>query len=269
MDGMSLTPALQRAKGQVALHLSGDKIERLYQSGCAKLMLPKTYGPMREAVILNTAGGITGGDRLDIELKAAGCALAATTQTAERLYRSSTSPARIAVNLHAASGAVLHWMPQETIIFDGAGVDRTIRLDMDTASTCLLAETIVLGRQAMGEQVRAGHFTDNWRLYRDGRLFHAESVRLTGDIAAIMAASAGGNGARMLTTILYAGDDAEQQGRMIEPLVGQCRSICAASFWGDRLVIRLASPHPPTARADINTLLGALRQQPMPRVWQM
>ena len=81
MDGMSLTPALQRAKGQVALHLSGDKIERLYQSGCAKLMLPKTYGPMREAVILNTAGGITGGDRLDIELKAAGCALAATTQT--------------------------------------------------------------------------------------------------------------------------------------------------------------------------------------------
>ena len=61
MDGVT-PPKLQRARGRIDLHLCGSKIERLYQSGSAKLMLPKTYGEMTEAVMLNTAGGITGGD---------------------------------------------------------------------------------------------------------------------------------------------------------------------------------------------------------------
>lgn len=260
---------LQRARGTLALHIDGDKIKTLYQAGCAKLMLPKTYGVMTEAVILNTAGGITGGDRLDIELKAEACPLVATTQTAERLYRSSTSPAKISVDLHAGSGAVLHWLPQETIIFDGAEVDRNITLNMSADSSCLLAETIVLGRQAMSEDLRACHFTDNWRLYREGSLFHAEAFRLTEDVETIIAAGAGGNGARLLTTIVFAGDDAERQHAVIAPLIETCRSACAASCWDKRLVIRLVSPHAPSGRADINSLLSALRQAPMPRVWQV
>ena len=104
MDGV-IPPKLQRARGRLGLHLHGSKIERLYQSGSAKLMLPKTYGEMTEAVMLNTAGGITGGDTLDIDLRAQACALVATTQTAERLYRSSTAPAQISIDLIADSSA--------------------------------------------------------------------------------------------------------------------------------------------------------------------
>ena len=269
MDGLRPYPDLQRARGRVALHLNGQKLEHLYQSGCAKLMLPRTYGEMTEAVMLNTAGGITGGDRLDVALTAEDCALVATTQTAERLYRSSTTPAKVDVHLRAERSATLHWLPQETIIFDGAALDRTIRLDMAADSSCLLAETLILGRQAMGEDVCHCHFTDNWRLYRDGRLFHAESLRLTDSVAEIMAAPAGGNGARLLTTIVCAGRDAGQLSRIAEPLIARCHSVCAASFWEDRLVIRLVSPHPASARTDINRLLCALRQQPLPRVWQV
>ena len=264
-----MPPKLQRARGQLELHLHGSKIERLYQSGSAKLMLPKTYGEMTEAVILNTAGGITGGDILDIGVHAQACALVATTQTAERLYRSSTAPAQISIDLIADSSAELHWLPQETIIFDGAEAARTIRLEMASDSRCLLAETVVLGRQAMGEQVKYCHFTDKWRLYRDGVLFHAESLRLTGQADDIMAAPAGGNGARLLSTILYAGRDAEQMAGTLAPVVEACVSSCAASYWEDRLVIRLVSPHAPSARTDINNVLCALRRQPMPRVWQV
>ena len=192
MDGVT-PPKLQRARGRLDLHLCGSKIERLYQSGSAKLMLPKTYGEMTEAVMLNTAGGITGGDSLDIKLRAQDCALVATTQTAERLYRSSTAPAQISIDLIADGAAELHWLPQETIIFDGAEAARTIQLEMTADSRCLLAETVILGRQAMGEQVTGCHFTDNWRLYREGVLFHAESLRLTGRADEILAAPAGGN----------------------------------------------------------------------------
>jgi len=264
-----MPPKLQRARGQLELHLHGSKIERLYQSGSAKLMLPKTYGEMTEAVILNTAGGITGGDILDIGVHAQACALVATTQTAERLYRSSTAPAQISIDLIANSSAVLHWLPQETIIFDGAEAARTIRLEMTADSRCLLAETVVLGRQAMGEQVKDCHFTDNWRLYRDGVLFHAEALRLTGRADEIMTAPAGGNGARLLSTILYAGRDAQQMADTLAPVIEACVSSCAASYWEDRLVIRLVSPHAPSARTDINNVLCALRRQPMPRVWQV
>ena len=268
MDGV--TPSkLQRARGRIDLHLCGSKIERLYQSGSARLMLPKTYGEMTEAVMLNTSGGIAGGDVLDIKVRAQNCALVATTQTAERLYRSSTAPAQISIDLVANSAAKLHWLPQETIIFDGAEAARTIQLDMTADSRCLLAETVVLGRQAMGEQIKDCHFTDNWRLYRDGVLFHAESLRLSGRADEILAAPAAGNGARLLSTIFYAGRDTEHIASTLVPVIGACLSSCAASYWEDKLVIRLVSPHAPSARTDINNILSTLRQQPMPRVWQI
>ena len=260
---------LQRAKGQIGFHLHRQKIEKLYQSGCAKLMLPRTYGDMTEAVLLNTAGGITGGDRVDVDLTAEASCLMVTTQTAERLYRSSTKPAKVNVKLTAKSAATLHWLPQETIIFDGAELDRTICVDMSGDSSCLLAETLVLGREAMGEEVCRCHFTDNWRLYRDGQLFHAESLRLTDRVAEVIAAPAGGNAARVLSTIFYAGDDAQKMAKTVTPAVENSTAICALSYWENRLVIRLVGSHAPTARLDINTILCVLRGQPMPRVWQI
>ena len=268
MDGLT-SPKLQRAHGQIALTFCGNKLEELYQSGCAKLMLPKTYGEMTEAVMLNTSGGITGGDRLNVKIQVENGAVVATSQTAERLYRSITEPAKIEITLRAYNAATLHWLPQETIIFDGAELDRTVCLDMSADSKCLLAETIVMGREAMGEDIRGCHFTDNWWLYREGQLFHAESLRLTDRVAEIMAVPAGGNGARLLSTILYAGFDAEQKAGLLNSVVETCSSKCAMSCWNDRLVIRLMSPHPRFARADIKELLCALSGQPLPRVWQV
>ena len=268
MDGLIASSELQRAKGSVSFHCSNDKIKRLHQSGSAKLMLPKTYGEMKEAVLLNTSGGITGGDQFDFTIKVENCSILATTQTAERLYRSNTKPAKINIMLKATKGATLHWLPQETIVFDGANVDRTIRLDMTSDSTCLLAETIILGRQAMGEEIKDCHFTDQWRLYRDGKLFHAEALRMIGDVKEQIAATAGCNNARLLSTIIYAGKDAEEKKGVIRPWLEKASSCTAASCWDDRLVIRILSPHAQSGRSDINHLLQVIRNQPLPRVWQ-
>jgi urease accessory protein len=261
--------SLQRAWGQVSFHLNGQKIEKLYQAGCTKMMLPKTYSEMTEAVMLNTAGGITGGDHLDISVVAQDCALVVTSQTAERFYKSSTSPAKISIQLKAQESTKLHWLPQETILFDGAEIDRTIRLDMQSGSQCLIAESLVLGREAMGEVLQSCHFTDSWRLYRDGVLFHAEQLRLTGDVRDVLAASAGGNAARLLTTIIYAGADAEQAAERLKPIISSSRSTSATSCWREKLVVRLVSADTPAGRTDIVKLLLALRQQPLPRVWQV
>ena len=268
MDGSECVK-LQRAKGQLSFRVSQKRVSRMFQSGSAKLLLPKTYSDMMEAVILNTSGGITDGDLINIDVEAEDCALVMTTQTAERVYRSfGTTPAKAHINLSVSNTADLHWLPQETIVFNHSKFERSLTINLSYCSNCLVAETIVLGRQAMGESVYDCHLIDNWRVFRDGNLFHAESLRLSDQVSKIIAAPAGGNGARLLSTILYIGDHLEQIADRVSDVIKHSLSNCAMSCWNDRLIIRLVSAHSASARKDIEKLLLAIRKQPMPRVWQ-
>ena len=268
MDGSECVK-LQRATGHMSFHVNQKRVSRMYQSGSAKLMLPNTYSDMMEAVILNTSGGMTDGDIFNIDVQADNCALAMTTQTAERVYRSSGSkPAKVKINLSASDIADLHWLPQETIVFNNSKFERTLTINLSSCSNCLVAETIVLGREAMGENICDCQLIDNWRVFRAGNLFHAESLRLSNEVNKIISAPAGGNGARLLSTILYVGHNSEQVADRVVGLIQQSPSNCALSCWDDRLVIRLVSAHSASARKDIEQLLLAIRQQPLPRVWQ-
>ena len=186
---------LQRARGRAEVAVSrrdgGVRLDRLFQQGCAKALLPRPGGPAPEVVLINTAGGVTGGDRIDWRLAAgAGAALVATTQAAERVYRSAGGAARIATRLTLGAGARLDWLPQETILFDGARLDRRLEVEMAADARLLALETLVLGRAAMGETVATGAVSDQWRIRRGGRLVHAEALRLDGDLAAATAGAA-------------------------------------------------------------------------------
>ena len=269
MDGIRPQTSIQRANGRIKFGLNESRITRLYQSGSSKILLPKTYGAMREAVLLNTAGGITGGDAVDISIEASDCRLVATSQTAERLYKSSMHPARISIDLNLHKTATLHWLPQETIIFQGAAVVRTINLNMSADSSCILAETIILGRQAMGEKIEKCYFTDNWRLYKEGTLFHAEAMRISDDVEKILNSNAGINGGRMISTIICAGKNTEYLKPIIEKNLALENSICSATYLNEKLIVRLVSSHSAGGRTDLNKMLCALRGQPMPRVWQI
>lgn len=260
---------LQRAKGYLSFHVSQKRVLRMFQSGSAKLMLPKTYSDMMEAVILNTSGGMTDDDILNIDVEAEDCALVMTTQTAERVYRSGgTRPAKIKINLSVSNTADLHWLPQETIVFNNSKFERTLTVNLSSCSSCLVAETIVLGREAMGENICDCHLIDHWRVFRDGNLFHAESLRLSDEVDKIITAPAGGNSARLLSTILYIGNNLEQVAVRVSDLIKQSPSSCAVSCWNGRLIIRLVSKHSASARKDIENFLLAIRKQPSPRVWQ-
>jgi len=236
MDGSECVK-MQRAKGHLSFRVGQKRVLRMFQSGSAKLMLPKTYSDMMEAVILNTSGGMTDGDMLNIDVEAEGCALVMTTQTAERVYRSvGTKPAKIQINLSVSGMADLHWLPQETIIFEGAAVDRKITLNMSSDSHCLLAETIVLGREAMGENIQQCHFTDQWRLYIDGKLFHSESIRMIGDVEKLLHSNASANGARIISTIICAGPNTEKLKPIVEKNLATMNSTCACSFFNKKMI---------------------------------
>src|SRR5262249_29258761 len=146
--------------------------------------------------------------------------------------------------------ARLDWVPQETILFDRAGVKRSLHIDMAASATLTMLEILVLGRVARGEEVRGGYWHDSWRIRRDGVLALAEEVRLGGAMADLMQRPAIGSGARTLATLVHVAPSAENRLAAVRERLQQARSSCAASAWNGMLVARFLASDPQAVRAD-------------------
>jgi urease accessory protein len=220
-------------------------------------------------VLANTAGGVTGGDRIDHVISAdSGVRLVGTTQAAERVYRALAGSARIETRLTAGSGASLDWLPQETILFDGGHLARRLEVDLagDAAFTGL--EILVLGRAAMGETVERGAITDQWRIRRDGRLIHAEAMRIDGDFSAATEGSAMLGGCRALATFIHAAPDAgDRLASARTGLAGLNAITAAASAKAGVLILRFVAHDLAPLRAALVRFLSEFRTDPLPRVW--
>ena len=270
MDGNGhFAKALQRSHGDADVGFHEGGLARLYQRGAAKALLPRCHGTAQEVVLVNTAGGITGGDRYRYGCTASASQIVVTTQAAERAYRSSTDDiAGMDVRLAARRGAALHWLPQETILFEGSRLARRIEVDLDSSSECLVLESLVFGRHAMGEALQSCHFTDQWRIRVEGMLVHAESLSLTEEIGAALAASAGAAGAQMSATLVYVGPRPEQLQADISAVLPSLASRVAVSCWQGRLVLRLLAAETMAGKADLSRIIGSIRGQHVPHVWQ-
>src|SRR6202140_1640003 len=179
--------AANRARGSatfdVQLVEGVTRRRHLHESGSLRVRFPSPESEGLSAVFVNTAGGIAGGDRFDIDIATGeGSRLAVTTAAAEKVYRTDGPAAQLDIALKAAAGSHLAWLPQETILFDRARVLRRIDIDLAEGASLLLCEIVVFGRAAMGERMLQGEFVDRWRVRRGGRLVFAENIRLDGDI---------------------------------------------------------------------------------------
>lgn len=266
-------PRLQRSAGLARLGVrreaGRDRLAVFFQSGAAKMRLPRVgMGEPIEAVFLNTAGGITGGDRLCYEVNLGpGARAIVTGQAAERVYRRVHGTAEVENRLVVAEGAALAWLPQETILFDRASLTRRLSAEVGDGATLLAAESFVLGRVAMAETVRAAFISDSWRIRRNGRLVFAEGLRLEGDPTAILAGGATGRGARAFATVVLVAPDAEARLDVARAAIEGSMGEAGASVWKGILVARLVAPAGHALRHDLVRLIEALNGRPMPRVW--
>lgn len=266
-------PELERARGEARIAVravrGGHRLATLRQSGSAKVRLPRTREdePL-EAILLNTAGGVTGGDQLDYDVSLSdGANAVVTSQAAERAYRSSTGVGRIAARLDLAAGSRLDWLPQETILFEGCALSRRLDADLDGTATLLAAESVVLGRTAMGESLHRIVFSDTWRIRREGRLVFADNVRLDGDADAVMAGRATGGGATAFATVVCVAPNAESQLDAARGALADLPCESGASAWNGVLVARIVAAGGQPLRDSLVRLIEALRQCAMPRVW--
>lgn len=266
----------QRAEGAVraVFARAGERSEarRAFETGGLRLRFPRS-GAECEAVIVNTGGGMAGGDRAEVELSTEANARAlVTTQAAEKIYRADGAPARMSLRIEAGAASSLTWAPQETILFEGADLVRRLEADVAADASLLIVESVVFGRLAHGETRIDAAFCDDWRIRRDGRLVFAEALRLC-QAGARLDRIAIGAGARALATVLWL--DARAASRLgdlrqaLDGVVGESgeRLEAGVSAFDGMLVARLASPAPQRLRAALVAAMRVLRGRDAPRVW--
>lgn len=246
---------------------SGTRAVRVAEADGHRVRFPRGASGC-EAVLINTGGGVAGGDAVRIEASLApGAAATISSATAERVYRALGRPARIEVAARLAAGSVLAWLPQETILYCGAKLERRIEVEMAEDARLTLADIIVLGRRAAGEQMTAGNLSDRWTIRRGGQLAHAEAVRLKGPIDEIMQHAATGNGAHVAATLVHLTPDAEHQLDGVRAAMQSSGVDTAASAWDGKLVVRVLGHRSDQVRAAIAAAATLLTGRPMPRVW--
>lgn len=240
MTGSGLPAAhdtrLQRTTGEARLALAsgarGPRIDRLYQEGAAKIRLPAPATPgVADAVLINTAGGLTGGDSISWEVDAgAGCSVTVSSQACEKIYRSAGGHALVETRLSVGHDAFLSWLPQETILFDASGLDRRLEVEIVAGGRALVAEAVVFGRLARGEAFASGFFRERWRITYDGREVHREDMKVAGDPGALLDEPAVLGGGRAMACVLYVGPGAEDLIGPVRRVLEGCAGA-AASAW--------------------------------------
>ena len=263
--------AANRAMGSVTfdVHLLEGVTRRrhLHESGSLRVRFPSPEAEGLSAVFVNTAGGIAGGDRFDVDIATGeGSRLVVTTAAAEKVYRAEGPAAALNIGLRLAAGSHLAWLPQETILFDRARVLRRIDIDIAESASLLLCEIVVFGRSAMGERMLQGEFVDRWRMRRGGRLVFAETVRLDGDIGEKLTRPAIAKGGVAIGTALIVPGDAALVERIRE-LSESFGGEVGISAWNGFAMARFCAQDAARLRADMMAVLGRVSGAVLPRLW--
>jgi urease accessory protein len=253
---------LQRADGCGRVVLSGSekgvRIVDGFQRSPIRIMFPRVGCAIEEAVLVNTAGGIAGGDRLKFDVTAlANASIAVTSQAVEKVYRALNEPARIVTTLRAGDSAKLAWLPQETIVFNWGRLSRETEVELSSGAELLALEWLVLGRAAHGEEMVGGHITDSWRVKKDGRLIWADSFRVTDEVFPHLHRKALLSNCKAVATLIYFGPHLDARIEYLRDIAASLECDCAATSVAGLIIMRFAAK----ASYDLRLALRNFLQQ--------
>jgi urease accessory protein len=252
---------LQRAEGCGRIVLSGSRqgtrIIDLFQQSPVRIMFPRNAGrSVEEAVVVNTAGGIAGGDRLESAVTAlANASIAVTSQAAEKVYRALNEPAHISTKLKACGAAKLAWLPQETIVFNFARLSRKTEIELSSGAELLALEWLVLGRAAHGEEMVGGYISDSWHIKKDDRLIWADSFRVTDETFPHLPRKALLFRSKAVGTLIYYGPHLDARLEFLRDMAPSMPCRCAATLVGGLVVVRFAAERSSELKLTLRNLL--------------
>ncbi|MEL6294887.1 MAG: urease accessory protein UreD [Pseudomonadota bacterium] len=263
-----------RAIGKTRLSVRGSaygtRLGDLFQAGALKTVFPRTRDAGRvDAVLVNCAGGVTGGDRFTTSARAGKNArLAITTQAAERGYRAMPGEVgHITTRLNADKGSRLFWLPQETILFDGCAIRRRLDIEIAPDSDVIILEPLILGRTAMGETTVNATFSDRISIWQDRSLKFLDGWSHSGNLSAYFDRPAVGNGARAMASLIVAGPMAERVSERVKALMPE--SGGASLIAPDLLAGRILARNGLQLRSALLPVLDHLTDNTLPICWRL
>ena len=270
-DERAQTFAANRATGHIALAVAAaggvTRRARVHEDGSLRVRFPNAAGDALEAVIVNTGGGMAGGDRFSIDID--GRRRRARSSPAPRRRRRSIArpgptPSMDVRACRSAAGARLAWLPQETILFDRARLSRRIDVDLAEGASLLMAEAVVFGRAAMGEAMQAGHWSDRWRVRRGGTaaVCRKRAARRRHCRQAARRAPSPMAASRSPPCLIAPGDEATLAAVRALEFNGEV----GISAWNGIAVARLCARRHDACAATWSRVLAALGT-PLPRLW--
>ena len=273
------SPRLQRGDGKLEITFSAvtgvSRLTHLYQKDPCRALFPEPLtDDLATAVVATTSGGITGGDRLRINLSVREEAAAiVTTQAAEKVYRSLGDNCTVDVHVTGDPGTWLEWIPQETILFDQSRLRRSTTIEAQPRAMIMAGDLLVFGRLAHGEVFKSGYLRDSWKVVCNGRLVWADALRLDGNVTSVMTDTAGFAGTVSVATFIYVADDACSQLEVARDLLSSCQARCGATCVNGVLIVRFLSSDPRDLRVAFGEFWAGFRQRVrglppnLPRVW--
>lgn len=275
-EGRSATLADGRAEIGFVADSGVTRLSHLYHHEPMRVLFPTpARNDCLQAALVTTSGGLVGGDRIAIEVTAArGTRLQVSQQAAEKVYRSTGLDCRIDVTLTARAESWLEYLPQETILFDGARLARATRIEADPSARVLAGEIVVFGRIGRGERYQHGFLRDAWEVTRAGSLRWSDALLLDGDTAAVIDHPAGFDGATAAATIIYAGPDAVERLAAARAALEESVGVrCGATTVNDVLVVRFLGRDARVLRETFGHFWRAMRASlaglpdVLPRFW--
>jgi len=264
----------QRAHGMLnisAVHDSDNqsRLKDLRQQGSYRAIFPRPPQGTMEAVIINTAGGITGGDEFVTQITANDHAkISVTTQAAERIYRSPDfTLGSMQTRLYAKPNAQLYWLPQETILFEGSRLYRRLEAEVAEDSKFLMVEPLIFGREASGESLKSCHLDDSVCITTGKKPIYIDRIKLSGDITSILKRPAVANGGRAMASIVLVDPRAKET---LAGINGLLPSSAGASLLADNiLVVRLLCADSFILRNALLPILKHLTHNAIPKNWRL
>lgn len=252
----------QRSEGRVDLRVEGKRTTCQREQGAAKVRLSSGNS---EAILINTGGGLAGGDVFHFDISVSeGTSLCVTTQAAEKVYRTLGPPAVVSACLGVGARAAIHWLPQETIVFNNASLTRRLSADLEFGASLLAVESIVFGRVAMGESIQKLSLRDRWRIRCGGKLVFADDIAIEETPSRTSAAL---GEACAMATLVFISSRAQARLEDVRNLIGPTGG---ASAWDGKLVARLLAIDGFALRKSLVPVLNQLIEgAELPKVWSL
>ncbi len=262
---------LEKSKGRLEIKIKDQNLQKLYQQGSSKALMPDFHEYLKQLMLINTAGGITSGDEYDFKFEIDSSNLCISTQAAEKIYSGFGNPANLEINLNLLNNSSLFWLPKELILYNNCNLKRKINFNLSKDSNLLLCENIIFGRTSMNEVFEKGYFSDFWNINIDNKIIHTEAINTNlFEKKYLNSFSTLNNNSAVATIIIVGNKFLNNVNNLSETLTNNEITTSNFSQWDNKLIIRLLSKDSYNLKFAIDKILTYFFEgSKIPKIWNI